>query len=169
MFIQVLEDTANPPPPPYMPGGYAEPYVPASTAPTLPPLHLPPPGYPAAQTSAPAATRKRSYEESSNSTASGNYPPAKRFDYNRLGGGRGRGRGGAHGGRHGGASKVLVKNIPTGLNTIAHINNHFARFGTLVNVQVRYSTFFVRTFTESLAKLADYLLILDLLLKIKID
>ena len=136
MFIQVLEDTANPPPPPYMPGGYAEPYVPASTAPTLPPLHLPPPGYPAAQTSAPAATRKRSYEESSNSTASGNYPPAKRFDYNRLGGGRGRGRGGAHGGRHGGASKVLVKNIPTGLNTIAHINNHFARFGTLVNVQV---------------------------------
>ena len=60
-----------------------------------------------------------------------------RFDYNRLGGGRGRGRGGhAHGGRHGGASKVLVKNIPAGLNTIAHINNHFARFGTLVNVQV---------------------------------
>ena len=114
--------------------------------------------------------RKRSYEESSNSATSGNYPPAKRFDYNRLGGGRGRGgRGGAHGGRHGGASKVLVKNIPTGLNTIAHINNHFARFGTLVNVQVRYSTFLVRTFTESLAKLADYLLILDLLLKIKID
>jgi hypothetical protein len=29
-----------------------------------------------------------------------------------------------------------VKNIPAGLNTIAHINNHFARFGTLVNVQV---------------------------------
>ena len=65
-----------------------------------------------------------------------------RFDYNRLGGGRGRGRGGhAHGGRHGGASKVLVKNIPAGLNTIAHINNHFARFGTLVNVQVSLFVF----------------------------
>ena len=57
VFFQVLEDTANPPPPPYMPGGYAEPYVPASTAPTLPPLHLPPPGYPAAQTTAPSANR----------------------------------------------------------------------------------------------------------------
>ena len=44
LFSQVLEDTANPAPPPYMPGGYAEPYVPASTAPALPPLHLPPPG-----------------------------------------------------------------------------------------------------------------------------
>jgi len=139
----VLEDTANPAPPPYMPGGYAEPYVPASTAPALPPLHLPPPGYPPAS-SVGSATRKRSYEESSNSGAAGNYPPAKRygsvpFDCNRLGGGRGRGRGGhAHGGRHGGASKVLVKNIPAGLNTIAHINNHFARFGTLVNVQIHF-------------------------------
>ena len=63
-----------------------------------------------------------------------------RFDYNRLGG-RGRGRGGAHGGRHGGASKLLVKNIPSGLNTIAHINNHFTRFGTLVNVQVSFPNF----------------------------
>jgi len=133
----VLEDTANPAPPPYMPGGYAEPYVPASTAPALPPLHLPPPGYPPA-TSALGSTRKRSYEESSALGGAGNYPPAKRFGCNRLGGGRGRGRGGAHGGRQGGASKVLVKNIPAGLNTIAHINNHFTRFGTLVNVQIHF-------------------------------
>jgi len=131
----VLEDAANPAPAPYMPGGYAEPYVPASTAPALPPLHLPPPGYPPSTTG--SGARKRSYEASGNVAAPGSYPPAKRFDYNRLGG-RGRGRGGAHGGRHGGASKLLVKNIPSGLNTIAHINNHFTRFGTLVNVQIHF-------------------------------
>merc|ERR1719219_2613340 len=134
----VLEDAANPAPAPYMPGAYAEPYVPASTAPAeLPPLHLPPPGYPPAQASTGSGARKRSYEASGNVAAPGSYPPAKRFDYNRLGG-RGRVRGGALSGRHGGASKVLVKNIPTGLNTIAHINNHFARFGTLVNVQIHF-------------------------------
>ncbi len=134
----VLEDTApsntSVPPPPYLPGGYAEPYVPASTTPVLPPLHLPPPGYvPNASSGQP---RKRSYEESNSS-----YPPAKRFDYNRLGRGRGGRGGGVGGGRHA-SSKVLVKNIPSGLNTIAHINNHFARFGTLVNVQVGSSLSF---------------------------
>ena len=38
--------------------------------------------------------------------------------------------------RFGGSAQVHVKNIPTSLNTIAHLNNHFTRFGTLVNVQV---------------------------------
>ena len=116
----------------YMPSGggnSVDPYVPASTV--LPPLHLPPPGYPAAHTH----PRKRSYDEMG--ASGGGYPPTKRFDYNRLGG-RGRGRGGRHRGYGdgGGSSHVLVKNIPPGLNTIAHLNNHFAKFGTLVNVQV---------------------------------
>lgn len=31
-----------------------------------------------------------------------------------------------------------MRNIPTHLNNIAHLNNHFARFGTLVNVQVQF-------------------------------
>jgi RNA-binding protein 26 len=134
----VLEDTTNTsvPPPPYLPGGYTEPYVPATTGPILPPLHLPPPGY--AATTVP---RKRSYEDVGGATAG--YPPNKRFDFNRLGRGRGRGRGrgigarGGLGGGVGGSSQVIVRNIPLSLNTIAHLNNHFARFGTLVNVQVQ--------------------------------
>ena len=135
----VLEDTNNPSmnsSSTYMPGGgssaYTDPYVPASTV--LPPLHLPPPGYPATHAS---HSRKRSYDDTG--ASGGSYPPNKRFDYNRLGG-RGRGRGGrnrGYGGGDGGSSHVLVKNIPPGLNTIAHLNNHFAKFGTLVNVQVR--------------------------------
>ena len=134
----VLEDTNNPSST-YMPGGVVDPYVPASTV--LPPLHLPPPGYPATH------SRKRSYEETG--ASGGSYPPTKRFDYNRLGG-RGRGRGGRHrgyGGGDGGSSHVLVKNIPPGLNTIAHLNNHFAKFGTLVNVQVRSINLFCRNET----------------------
>ena len=102
----------------------------------MPPLHLPPPGYPATQNV--AVPRKRSYEETGG--GGGGYPPNKRFDYNRLGG-RGRGRGGANAGNrygNGGSSQVLVKNIPPGLNTIAHLNNHFAKFGTLVNVQIHH-------------------------------
>ena len=66
-----------------------------------------------------------------------------RFDYNRLGGrggrggGRGgRGRGGGRGG--GGASSMLaVRNIPPEMNSITHINAHFARFGNLQNIQVQ--------------------------------
>ena len=130
----VLEDTSSTsvPPPAYLPGSYNEPYVPATTAaPVLPPLHLPPPGY--ANTEAVAVSRKRPYDETSNP---GYHPPGKRFDYKRLGGRRG-GRGGMNTTpRFGGSAQVHVKNIPASLNTIAHLNNHFTRFGTLVNVQV---------------------------------
>ena len=124
-------------------GNSVDPYVPASTV--LPPLHLPPPGYPAAHTH----PRKRSYDEMG--ASGGGYPPNKRFDYSRLGG-RGRGRGGRHRGYGdgGGSSHVLVKNIPPGLNTIAHLNNHFAKFGTLVNVQVTIYFFsFLRVICET--------------------
>ncbi len=146
----VLEDGAPPPntsvPPPYLPGGFPppDPYVPGAApgaaSAVLPPLHLPPPGYAGGQ------SRKRSYGD----TDSTSYPPAKqRFDYNRLGG-RGA-RGGRGAGRGGGplsarnvpippnaTSELLVRGIPPNLNTIAHMNNHFARFGTLQNVQVHY-------------------------------
>lgn len=30
-----------------------------------------------------------------------------------------------------------LKKIPPGLNTISHLNDHFAKFGTIVNIQVR--------------------------------
>ena len=136
----VLEDnsTTSIPPPAYLPGSYTEPYVPAST---LPPLHLPPPGY------SEMSSRKRSYDDSGLS----GYPPGKRFDYNRLGGRRGRGGGGVLS-RPGGAREVLVKSIPPSLNTIAHINNHFARFGTLRNVQVRPFYFFAQNCFQILVK-----------------
>ena len=107
----------------------------------MPPLHVPPPGY-AIATPTPAASnlahvplgRKRSLQDDEN------FPPHKMSAFSRLGGG-GRGRGGrgrgGYGGRGRGATKVAVRNIPPNVNNIAHLNNHFARFGTLVNVQVR--------------------------------
>ena len=75
------------------------------------------------------------------------YPPQKRFDPNRLGPGgrpmlrgiRGRGRGrGGYQTERALSAQLAVRNIPPGFNTIAHLNNHFARFGTLVNVQVHF-------------------------------
>ena len=48
-----------------------------------------------------------------------------------------RGRGGGRGGRMP-PPQLAVRNIPPHVNNIAHLNNHFARFGTLVNVQVRH-------------------------------
>jgi hypothetical protein len=91
--------------------------------------------------------RKRPFHELASEFNS--YPPEKRFDYNRLSGrggrpmlrgvrgGRGRGRGGF---RPEGtlSTQLAVRNIPPGINTIAHLNNHFARFGSLVNVQVHF-------------------------------
>merc|ERR1719186_1570669 len=77
---------------------------------------VPPTGYP------PSYLGKRPHD------GGGYAPPAKRFDFNRL---AGRGRGGA-------SSMLAVRNIPPELNTITHLNGHFARYGALVNVQVRF-------------------------------
>lgn len=127
----VLEDSNRPAG--YIPGivpplpGGVEPYVPGVGLPGIPfpppgIISVPPPGYPGV---------KRSYD-------GGYEPPNKRFDYNRLGGrgggrGRGRGRGGA------GASAMLaVRNIPAEMNNITHLNAHFARFGTLQNIQINF-------------------------------
>merc|ERR1719186_2324140 len=132
----VLEDNAKPGVPPYQPGAPpgapgTEPYVPGLPSvgatpgiPFPPPqsMSVPPPGYP------PSYLGKRPHD------GGGYAPPAKRFDFNRLGGrGRGRGRG-----RGGASSMLAVRNIPPELNTITHLNGHFARYGTLVNVQVRF-------------------------------
>jgi hypothetical protein len=108
----------------------------------LPPMNVPPPGYPPAAVASyplPGHARKRSFDPSLEDTA---YPPNKLSAFNRLGGRGGRGgRGGfrGRGGRGGGGSRQLaVRNIPPSLNNIAHLNNHFAKFGNLVNLQVQF-------------------------------
>lgn len=146
----VLEDANSSGIVPYQPVGvpppatiFSEPYVPVAAAVTLPPLHVPPPGYPPESV---GLNRKRPFHELASEFNT--YPPEKRFDYNRLSGrgrpmlrglrgGRGRGRGGF---RPEGtlSTQLAVRNIPSGINTIAHLNNHFARFGSLVNVQVHF-------------------------------
>lgn len=131
----VLEDSTSKQVVGYQPGPGptpTEPYIPSLPAgiPYPPPvMSVPPPGY--QYTGA-----KRAHEPSD---GAGYEPPAKRFDYARLGRGRGRGRGGFRGGRVGGASSMLaVRNIPPELNTITHLNSHFSRYGNLVNVQVQF-------------------------------
>ncbi|XP_059079466.1 zinc finger protein swm-like [Tigriopus californicus] len=147
----VLEDTVVPGAssgvPAYQPSSvtsvYAEPYVPTGHPPvSLPPLHIPPPGY-----NPGGNARKRGLDD--HHTA---YPPAKQSVHDRLGaynrahrGGRGsRGRGGRGGGVHhvgsggSGSTQIAVRNIPPEMNNIAHLNNHFARFGSLVNIQVQF-------------------------------
>merc|ERR1719508_62095 len=105
-------------------------YQPGTTGPYVPGIPLagipfPPPGYP-------QYGGKRAHE-------GGFEPPAKRFDYARIGRGRGRGRGwGGRGGRGGGSTMLAVRNIPGELNTITHLNGHFSRYGNLVNVQVQF-------------------------------
>merc|ERR1719508_346918 len=112
----------------YQPGT-TEPYVPGiplAGIPFPPPImSVPPPGYP-------QYGGKRAHE-------GGFEPPAKRFDYARIGRGRGRGRGwGGRGGRGGGSTMLAVRNIPGELNSITHLNGHFSRYGNLVNVQVQF-------------------------------
>merc|ERR1719186_1556216 len=112
----------------YQPGT-TEPYVPGiplAGIPFPPPImSVPPPGYP-------QYGGKRAHE-------GGFEPPAKRFDYARIGRGRGRGRGwGGRGGRGGGSTMLAVRNIPGELNSITHLNGHFSRYGNLVNVRVQF-------------------------------
>merc|ERR1719427_229665 len=112
----------------YQPGT-TEPYVPGiplAGIPFPPPImSVPPPGYP-------QYGGKRAHE-------GGFEPPAKRFDYARIGRGRGRGRGwGGRGGRGGGSTMLAVRNIPGELNSITHLNGHFSRYGNLVNIQVQF-------------------------------
>lgn len=125
---------------PGQPGYGGEPYVPgiptSAAGISYPPpiMSVPPPGY------APLGV-KRGYDG-----GPGFEPPTKRFDYGR-GGPRGRGRGGHRGrgqgrGGFGGvnhsSSMLAVRNIPVEMNSILHLNGHFSKFGTLVNVQIQF-------------------------------
>ena len=113
MDAVVLEDAAKAVhAPPYVPG-----VPPTAGIPYPPPaIPVPPPGYPGAGV-------KRPFD------GAGHEPPTK------VGRGRGRGRGG--GGR-GGGSMLAVRNVPAAFNTITHLNAHFSRYGSLVNVQVQF-------------------------------
>uniref|UniRef100_A0A1Y1KC97 C3H1-type domain-containing protein n=1 Tax=Photinus pyralis TaxID=7054 RepID=A0A1Y1KC97_PHOPY len=52
----------------------------------------------------------------------------KQFDYNRLG----------PRAKNPSNCSLELKKVPTGLNNIAHLNNHFSKFGKIVNIQVFY-------------------------------
>jgi len=125
----VLEDSTKVPvgytpgaPPPGI-----EPYIPGVPPPGFPPHHIiavPPPGYP------PIAGTKRPADDGLHGG-----PPSKRFDYSRIGG-RGRGRG--RGGRGGASSMLAIRNVPPECNNITTLNAHFARYGTLQNIQINF-------------------------------
>lgn len=54
------------------------------------------------------------------------------FDYGRLG------PMGARMKHYQGNCSLDVKKIPRGVNNITHLNNHFAKFGKIVNIQVQF-------------------------------
>ena len=156
-------DTTVPPPSPMHPmltPSAIDPYVPAGSViidpnipppvakESMPPLHLPPPGFtapihvpPPSSQFGPITGQKRSFEGGYNEPGNSMLgPPAKRgFDYKRLGrGNRGGQRGRGYTGHGGISAQLAVRNIPLPLNNIGLLNNHFGKFGTLVNVQVHF-------------------------------
>ncbi|XP_063632527.1 zinc finger protein swm [Cydia splendana] len=98
------------------PGAYP-PYPPPSLPPRelipIPRLHAAPPGPPPPGPMRPPAPNK------------------KNFDYNRLGG-----RMPPRAQNSGANCSLEVKKVPRGLNDITHLNNHFGKFGKIVNIQV---------------------------------
>ncbi|CAG9829792.1 unnamed protein product [Diabrotica balteata] len=52
----------------------------------------------------------------------------KKFDYNRLGNRQ----------KNPQNCSLELKKVPQGLNSITHLNNHFGKFGKIVNIQVQY-------------------------------
>ncbi|KAM3955589.1 zinc finger protein swm [Aphomia sociella] len=59
-------------------------------------------------------------------------PPKRNFDYNRLGAPRPPLPANAAN------CSLEVKKVPRGMNDITHLNNHFSKFGKIVNIQVCY-------------------------------
>ncbi|CAG9767759.1 unnamed protein product [Ceutorhynchus assimilis] len=51
----------------------------------------------------------------------------KKFDFSRLGPRKNPGN-----------CSLELKKVPTGMNSITHLNNHFSKFGKIVNIQVQY-------------------------------
>ena len=117
-------DTSIPPPSALHtipPPSIVDPYVPASSViidpnmpppvgtDQMPPLHLPPPGFPTpVHAPPPSHGHKRGFEGSTNDYGGSGYgPPSKRgFDFNRLGRGRGGPRGRGFRGRSGTTTQV---------------------------------------------------------------
>lgn len=56
----------------------------------------------------------------------------RRFDYGRLG------PQGARAKHNQGNCSLELKKVPRGVNNITHLNNHFAKFGKIVNIQVQF-------------------------------
>ena len=86
-----------------------------------------------------AAAQKRSEKEAGLETE-GSSGPAKKshFDYSRLGGSTG--NQGPPAKRYDPTNCCLeVKKIPRGLNNISVLNNHFSKFGKIVNLQVNFN------------------------------
>lgn len=48
----------------------------------------------------------------------------------------------------GGNCSLELKKIPSGLNDIMHLNNHFSKFGKIVNIQVIFFHFVQKIFFE---------------------
>ena len=120
---------AIPPGVPQAAPGAGDPYVPSGLP--LPPLHVPPPGYQiSAGYAVPVAAVPNPRKRPFNATV-----------FNRIGAHpgsgfhRGQGGGDPSGDQRLRPPQLAVRNIPPHLNNIAHLNNHFARFGTLVNIQ----------------------------------
>ena len=95
---------------------------------------VPPPGYPPSAVGMEGSRKRGHFDDGAGG------PPRKI-----RGGmiGRGRGRGGGGGMPPAfvaskGCTQLAVRNIPPSLNNIGLMNNHFGRFGTLVNVQVHF-------------------------------
>ncbi|XP_048004139.1 zinc finger protein swm [Leguminivora glycinivorella] len=96
---------------PYPP--YPPPALPSRELIPIPRLHSAPPGPPPSGPMRPPAPNK------------------KNFDYNRLGG-----RMPPRVPNSGANCSLEVKKVPRGLNDITHLNNHFGKFGKIVNIQV---------------------------------
>ncbi|XP_060533115.1 zinc finger protein swm [Cylas formicarius] len=90
-----------------------------------------PPGYPAGPPYGPPAPPPLGYGPGEGGVAlppGGPYAKKKPFDYGRLGP---RAKNPAN-------CSLELKKVPVGMNTITHLNNHFAKFGKIVNIQVQY-------------------------------
>ncbi|XP_050292725.1 RNA-binding protein 26 isoform X2 [Anthonomus grandis grandis] len=90
---------------------------------TYPPISGPPYGHP-------GTAPPQNYGPASHHGLEGVMHPGmykKKFDYNRLGPRKNPGN-----------CSLELKKVPVGMNTITHLNNHFAKFGKIVNIQVQY-------------------------------
>lgn len=53
----------------------------------------------------------------------GHFKPAKKFDFSRLGG----------------PNSLEIRKIPSNLNTVHNLSEHFSKFGKIVNIEVCFT------------------------------